>query len=271
MLRPRPGCVELPAVDVLRRVLVQNYVITTNAAGREVVRAREADTDGLPPGRTRLSSPYDLDARWAAKGDDVAWNGYKVHITETCCDPPDPTPTGRPDTDRRQTRPVRTRPVRTQPVERSRSERGRGAAEHHHRGGHHGRDRAGRRDDREDPRHAGRAGTAARPALPRLGLPVCGAGRRQPAPLGGQPGHPAAGRPVPAGPRRRRVRPGQLHHRLRHPAGHLPAGPELHLVEPGHPTRHRRHRDQVRGRHLPTLPGPRPVHPLHLHQVPAAS
>lgn len=75
---------ELPAVDVLRRVLVQNYVRTVDAAGREVVRAREADTDGLPPGRTRLSSPYDTDARWAAKGNDLAWNGYKVHITETC-------------------------------------------------------------------------------------------------------------------------------------------------------------------------------------------
>jgi hypothetical protein len=97
---PPPWLGELPAVEVLRRVLVQNYVITTNAAGREVVRAREADTDGLPPGRTRLSSPYDLDARWAAKGnggEDVAWNGYKVHLTETC-DPPDPTPTGRDTT-----------------------------------------------------------------------------------------------------------------------------------------------------------------------------
>ena len=72
-----PWLAELPAVDVLRRVLVQNYVITTNTAGREVIRAREADTDGLPPGRARLSSPYDLDARWAAKGDDLAWNGYK--------------------------------------------------------------------------------------------------------------------------------------------------------------------------------------------------
>src|SRR5512132_639541 len=95
-----PWLAELPAVDVLRRVLVQNYVITTNTAGREVIRAREADTDGLPPGRTRLSSPYDLDVRWATKGSgggavagDVAWNGYKVHLTETC-DPPDPTPTG---------------------------------------------------------------------------------------------------------------------------------------------------------------------------------
>jgi hypothetical protein len=41
---------ELPAVEVLRRVLVQHYVITLDAAGREVIRAREADTDGLPPG-----------------------------------------------------------------------------------------------------------------------------------------------------------------------------------------------------------------------------
>ena len=48
-----PWLAELPAVEVLRRVLVQNYVITTNAAGREVIRAREADTDGLPPGRAR--------------------------------------------------------------------------------------------------------------------------------------------------------------------------------------------------------------------------
>ena len=34
---------ELPAVDVLRRVLVQNYLVTTDATGREVIRAREAD------------------------------------------------------------------------------------------------------------------------------------------------------------------------------------------------------------------------------------
>ncbi len=86
-----PWLREVPAVDVLRRVLVQNYLITLDAAGREVIRTREADTDGLPPGRTRLSSPYDLDARWAAKGDDLYWNGYKTHITETC-DTPDPAP-----------------------------------------------------------------------------------------------------------------------------------------------------------------------------------
>jgi len=32
----------------------------------------------------RLSSPYDTDARWAAKGDDLYCNGYKAHVTETC-------------------------------------------------------------------------------------------------------------------------------------------------------------------------------------------
>ena len=77
---------ELPAIDVLRRVLVQNYLISTDAAGREVIKMREAG-DGLPPGRLRITSPYDPDARWAAKGADLIWNGYKVHLTETC-DPP---------------------------------------------------------------------------------------------------------------------------------------------------------------------------------------
>lgn len=75
---------ELPAVEVLRRVLVQNYCIRTDARGREVSTRREADTDGLPPGKLRISSPYDTDTRWAAKGDDLVWNGYKVHLSETC-------------------------------------------------------------------------------------------------------------------------------------------------------------------------------------------
>ncbi|MFC8849948.1 MULTISPECIES: IS1182 family transposase [unclassified Micromonospora] len=75
---------ELPAVRTLRIVLVQNYLITTDSRGREVIRRREADTDGLPPARHRTTSPYDPDTRWAAKGDDLFWNGYKVHLTETC-------------------------------------------------------------------------------------------------------------------------------------------------------------------------------------------
>jgi transposase len=74
---------ELPAVDILRIVLVQNYTRTTDRNGREVVKMREADTDGLPPGRCRLTSPYDPDARWGGKRD-MTWNGYKLHISETC-------------------------------------------------------------------------------------------------------------------------------------------------------------------------------------------
>jgi transposase len=82
---------ELPAVEVLRVMLVQNYVISTDAAGREVIRARKADTDGLPPCRARLTSPYDLDARYSVKRDQ-RWTGYKVHLTETCHTPHSATP-----------------------------------------------------------------------------------------------------------------------------------------------------------------------------------
>jgi transposase len=77
---------ELPAVQVLRCVLLQNYTRTTARNGREVIKRREKDTeggDGLPPASIRLTSPYDTDARWAAKRD-TFWNGFKVHISETC-------------------------------------------------------------------------------------------------------------------------------------------------------------------------------------------
>jgi transposase len=83
---------ELPAVEVLRRVLVQNYHIRTDTQGQEVITRREADTDGLPPGRARISTPYDTDTRWAAKGEDLVWNGYKVHLSETCDTPTPPRP-----------------------------------------------------------------------------------------------------------------------------------------------------------------------------------
>ena len=78
---------EVPAVDVLRQVLLQNYTRTITEDGQEVVKRREAEVDGLPPGRLRLSSPYDTDTRWGVKRD-TFWNGYKVHVSETC-DPPD--------------------------------------------------------------------------------------------------------------------------------------------------------------------------------------
>ena len=80
---------ELPAVDVLRRVLLQNYTRTITGNGREVIRRREKEPegDGLPPGHARIASPYDLDARWGVKREEF-WLGYKLHITETCDDAP---------------------------------------------------------------------------------------------------------------------------------------------------------------------------------------
>jgi hypothetical protein len=70
----------LHQVEVLRVVLVQNYLAVEDDQGREVIRRREADTEGLPPGRSRITSPYDLDARWGVKRD-TFYNGYKVHVT----------------------------------------------------------------------------------------------------------------------------------------------------------------------------------------------
>ncbi|MGH3125349.1 MAG: transposase, partial [Streptosporangiaceae bacterium] len=71
---------ELPAVDVLRRVLVQNYTRVIYEDGREVIKRREKEPegDGLPPGHARIASPYDTDARWGVKRD-TFWLGYKLH------------------------------------------------------------------------------------------------------------------------------------------------------------------------------------------------
>jgi transposase len=89
---------ELPAVQALRRIWVQQFYREVTGSGQEV-RRREMlpDGDGLPPGRTQLISPYDLDARYSIKRDH-GWGGYKVHFTETCDAPSAPAGTG-PDED----------------------------------------------------------------------------------------------------------------------------------------------------------------------------
>jgi transposase len=78
---------DLEAVQILRQVLVQTYCRRIEARGREVIVKRDADEQGVPPGRRRLASPYDTDTRWAAKGNELFWNGYKIHLTETCHTP----------------------------------------------------------------------------------------------------------------------------------------------------------------------------------------
>src|SRR5712691_8649834 len=72
---------EVPALDVLRRVLMQNYTRVIHEDGREVIRRREKEPegDGLPRGHTRIASPYDLDARWGVKREEF-WLGYKLHV-----------------------------------------------------------------------------------------------------------------------------------------------------------------------------------------------
>ena len=74
---------ELPAVQVLRRIWIQQYY-----RDREKVIRREEREHGLPPGRDRLASPYDLEARYSEKHG-MGWTGYKGHFTETVSDPAD--------------------------------------------------------------------------------------------------------------------------------------------------------------------------------------
>src|SRR5260221_12678505 len=59
---------ELPAVDVLRRVLVQNYTRTITD-GKEGIkrRGKEPQGAGPPPAHTRIAPPHDTDARRGAK------------------------------------------------------------------------------------------------------------------------------------------------------------------------------------------------------------
>ncbi|WP_327248242.1 IS1182 family transposase [Streptomyces sp. NBC_01320] len=67
---------EIPAVQVLRRAWVEQY-----HRDGEGVRWREGKD--LPPGRRRLSSPYDPEARYSVKRGS-GWCGYKTHLSETC-------------------------------------------------------------------------------------------------------------------------------------------------------------------------------------------
>jgi transposase len=71
-----PGPGTLTEVETLRQVWVQHF----HLAGGEVGRR---DPKDRPPGATRLVTPYDTEARTSVKRDTM-WDGYKVHLTETC-------------------------------------------------------------------------------------------------------------------------------------------------------------------------------------------
>ncbi|WP_200263828.1 hypothetical protein [Streptomyces sp. HSG2] len=217
---------EVEPVELLRRIFVQTYHVTCNARGREVVRKREADSDGVPPGQLRLASPYDADARWSAKGDELFWCGYKVHLTETCDN--DNGTDGAGGTDG-------TAPAAA----------GRPAPDHGR--GHHRLDRAGRDCHRRHPAPPGRTPGQAGRALPRLRLPLRRPRHRR-GPRRHHHDHPAPRRPLPPGTGGRGLRQGRVPDRLEHPPGDLPRGQHQHRLVSRATARPRRHRDRLRRR-----------------------
>ena len=66
----------MPAVDLLRRVWLQNYWWNNT-------QLPWCGADNIPPAARFISSPYDLEAHYARKHT-IQWVGYTVHLTETC-------------------------------------------------------------------------------------------------------------------------------------------------------------------------------------------
>jgi transposase len=67
---------EIPAVQTLRRVWVQNFYW-------EEGELRWRDLSNAPAAGALINSPYDPEALFAQKRE-LQWIGYKVHLTETC-------------------------------------------------------------------------------------------------------------------------------------------------------------------------------------------
>jgi transposase len=67
---------EIPAVEILRRVWIQNYYWEDD-------QLHWRSNEDLPPATTFINSPYDQQARYGKKRE-TRWTGYKLHITETC-------------------------------------------------------------------------------------------------------------------------------------------------------------------------------------------
>ncbi|MGW0846012.1 IS1182 family transposase [Streptomyces sp. NPDC002787] len=67
---------QLPRVQALRQMWIQQYFVDDG-------QVRRRDLKDRPPGAERLVTPYDTDARGSVKRG-IFWDGYKVHLTETC-------------------------------------------------------------------------------------------------------------------------------------------------------------------------------------------
>src|SRR5919201_6906499 len=83
---PASSLQALAALEALRQIWLQQYYRCT-VPGREALRWRTGDEQ--PPAAVRISSPYDLEARYSSKRE-THWVGYKLHLSETCdADHPD--------------------------------------------------------------------------------------------------------------------------------------------------------------------------------------
>ena len=71
-----------PAVDILRRVWIQQYYRCDDPSAPIIGWRTSAEQ---PPSAQIISSPYDPEARYKTKRD-MSWLGYKAHLTETCDD-----------------------------------------------------------------------------------------------------------------------------------------------------------------------------------------
>jgi len=70
---------QVPAVQILRQVWLQNYTWTLHGTLRW--RTKEE----LPPAGQFINSPYDVEAHYMHKRT-TSWVGYKVHLSESCDD-----------------------------------------------------------------------------------------------------------------------------------------------------------------------------------------
>ncbi|MFB7454707.1 transposase [Streptomyces sp. NPDC056194] len=70
LLEHIPPATRGPRADVLRQIMVQNFLIDTRGNLR-------------PRGALGIVSPYDPESRRAIRGN-TRWSGYLVHVTETC-------------------------------------------------------------------------------------------------------------------------------------------------------------------------------------------
>lgn len=74
---PTMACLSsAPAVETLRRIWLQNF---TQQDGKVIWR----EAGNLPLSAQMIVSPFDVESRFSRKRD-MTWEGYKVHLTETC-------------------------------------------------------------------------------------------------------------------------------------------------------------------------------------------